>query len=624
MNASRRGRGPVTDRRERGLWRRVLQPCLGGCLQRRLQQCLPLGVLFLFTIVGAVPLRAQTVTSEMLRPEQGTTTAPTDSALRKTPSVSGVLPNPGGPVSRPLQSGAPTAPEDRPASSRINRLQTFDVPAASGAGTTGFDTLNRRRARAKPRPGAPRPKTLPGASQKSPSIYVQPPPPAPTFSASVPTVTSTAAPSQLSAPPLPSATARTPVSQSVAGTYPGAPLRRRLRPEEDPFGAVGVTAGSFVLRPAIEFTGGYDTNPSRTAPSRGSAFYAISPELLAASNWSRHSLTADLRGTFTGYKVSGEPIPSSGSTVTPAPLDIDRPDFNGRVNGRYDVVRDTRLVGEGRARVSTDNPGSPNIQFGLAKYPLFLTTGATLGIEQDFNRFQIQLNGLADRTQFQNSRLTDGSSSSNNDRNFDQYGGLLRLSYDLLPGVKPFGEAQADTRIRDQRVDRFGFARSSDGTTVRAGSTFEFSRLLIGEASIGYAKRTYEDPRLNDLTGLLTRASLTWFATPLTTVRLLADSSVDESQLSGVSGVLTRTYTLQVDHDFRRWLTGIGKFTAGTIDYQGGTRSDVFYSASANVLYKLNRELWLKGEVRHDWLDSNLPGLSTRATVVLLGVRLQR
>ncbi len=623
MEVSRRGRGPVTDRRERGLCRRALQPCLNRCLQ--------LGVLFLCTMAGQAPLRAQTVTPDMLRPEQGTRTAPTDSALRKTPLVSGVLPNPGGPASRPLpstapsplQSAAPQPRDDRPASSRINRLQTFDAPAASGAGATGFDTLNRRRARAKLRPGAPRPKTLPGASQKSPSIYVQPPPPVPTFSASVPTVTSTAAPSQLSAPPLPTA-ARTPVSQSVAGTYPGAPLRRRLRPDDDPFGAVGITAGSFLLRPAIEFSGGYDTNPARTNPSRGSAFYAISPEFVAASNWSRHSLSADLRGTFTGYKISGEPIPSGGTTTTSAPLDIDRPDFNGRVNGRYDVVRDTRIVGEGRARVSTDNPGSPNIQFGLAKYPLFLTTGATLGIEQDFNRFQIQLNGLADRTQFQNSRLTDGSSSSNNDRNFDQYGGLLRLSYDLLPGVKPFGEAQVDTRIRDQRVDRSGFLRNSEGTTVRAGSTFEFSRLLIGEASIGYAKRTYQDPRLNDLTGLLTRASLTWLATPLTTVRLLADSSVDESQLPGVSGVLTRTYTLQVDHDFRRWLTGIGRFTAGTIDYQGGTRNDVFYSASANLLYKLNRELWLKGEVRHDWLDSNLPGFSTRATIVLLGVRLQR
>ena len=601
----------MTDRRERGMWCRALQPCL------------QLSVLFLCTMAGQAPLRAQTVTPEMLRPEQGTTTAPTDSALRKTPLVSGVLPNPGGPVSRPLQSTAPPPVEDRPAGSRINRLQTFDVPAASGAGTTGFDALNRRRARAKLRPGAPRPRTLPGASQKSPSIYVQPPPPPPTFSANVPTVTSTAAPSQLSAPPLPSV-ARPPISQSIAGTYPGAPLRRRLRPDDDPFGAVGITAGSFLLRPAIEFSGGYDTNPARTAPARGSAFYAISPEFLAASNWSRHSLTADLRGTFTGYKVSGEPIPTGGTTTTPAPLDIDRPDFNGRINGRYDVVRDTRIVGEARARVSTDNPGSPNIQFGLAKYPLFLTTGATLGIEQDYNRFQIQLNGLADRTQFQNSRLTDGSSSSNNDRNFDQYGGLLRLSYDLLPGVKPFGEAQADTRIRDQRVDRSGFMRNSDGTTVRAGSTFEFSRLLLGEVSIGYAKRKYEDPRLNDLTGLLTRASLTWLVTPLTTVRLLADSSVDESQLFGVSGVLTRTYTFEVDHDFRRWLTGIGRFTAGTIDYQGGTRSDKFYSASANVLYKLNRELWLKGEIRHDWLDSNLPGFSTRATVVMLGVRLQR
>ena len=35
--------------------------------------------------------------------------------------------------------------------------------------------------------------------------------------------------------------------------------------------------------------------------------------------------------------------------------------------------------------------------------------------------------------------------------------------------------------------------------------------------------------------------------------------------MPGVSGVLTHTYTFEVDHDFRRWLTAIGKFTYGTL-----------------------------------------------------------
>lgn len=613
MKVSRRGWDPVPGRRERGHWPCDLQPCL------QLTCLLLTGLLVLL----APPVQAQTVTPDMLRPVQGSTTAPSDSALRKTPLISGVLPNPGGPDPRPLSQQPASPRENGPAPSRINRLQTYDVPAASGSGATGFDSLNRRRAKAKVRPGAPKPRTLPGASPKGPSIFVQPPAPVPTFSASVPTVTSTAAPSLLNAPPSASAN-RAPVSPSFAGTYPGAPQRRRLKPDDDPFGAVGVNAGSFLLRPAIELSGGYDTNPSRLANAKASSFYAISPELTAASNWSRHSLSADLRGTFTGYDISSGTSTSVGGVASSAPSNIDRPEFNGRVNGRFDVSRDQRFNGEGRARVSTDNPGSPNIQVGLSKYPLFLTTGATLGVEQDYNRFTIGVNGLVDRTQFQNSRLTDGSSASNDDRNFNQYAGQLRLSYDLLPGVKPFAEATLDKRVRDTAVDRSGFQRNSEGTTVRAGSTFELSRLLIGEASIGYVKRKYDDPRLNDLTGLLTRASLTYLVTPLTTVRLITDSTVEESPLFGVSGVLTRTYTLEVDHDFRRWLTGVGRFSAGTIDYQGGTRADKFYSVSGNLIYKLNRELWIKGEVRHDWLDSNLPGLSTKATVVMLGVRLQR
>jgi hypothetical protein len=88
-------------------------------------------------------------------------------------------------------------------------------------------------------------------------------------------------------------------------------------------------------------------------------------------------------------------------------------------------------------------------------------------------------------------------------------------------------------------------------------------------------------------------------------------------------GVLVHTYTFEVDHDFRRWLTGIGKFTYGTYDYQDNIRKDQTYSVEGDLIYKLNRNFWIKGTLRHDILASNVPLSSSNSTVVMLGVRLQ-
>ena len=83
--------------------------------------------------------------------------------------------------------------------------------------------------------------------------------------------------------------------------------------------------------------------------------------------------------------------------------------------------------------------------------------------------------------------------------------------------------------------------------------------------------------------------------------------------------MLTHIYTVEVDHDFRRWLTAIGKFTWGELDYQGANRKDKIYTLSGEAIYKMSRNLWLRGTLRRDWLDSNLPGNSTVSTVVMLG-----
>ena len=106
-------------------------------------------------------------------------------------------------------------------------------------------------------------------------------------------------------------------------------------------------------------------------------------------------------------------------------------------------------------------------------------------------------------------------------------------------------------------------------------------------------------------------------------MKFFSDTQINETTLPNSAGVFVHTYSAEVDHDFRRWLTAIGRFTYGTYAYEGVNRTDKSYSVQGDLIYKLTRSLWIKGTVRHDILDSNVPFASTSATVVMLGVRLQ-
>ena len=549
--------------------------------------------------------RAQSVTPDLFNPRRTTQVAPDNLAIRQisgSPSSAVLDPN------ATLDPGTAFDPNkrkaDQPAESRIGKVPVYGLPAANGAADSGYDSLNRKRKQPKYYPAQARPKPQQGPGSEPP----KPPP------------VNLAGQLRLSIPPSETAN-KQPLPPAMAGTVEGQPQRRRLKIDDDPFGAVGDYAGSFLIKSAVEVSGGYDSNPGRTFESHGLPSWVVAPEFLAVSDWERHALVADLRGSFTGY---GGSLPQTiDGQVNSAPLNVDRPDFTGHVDGRLDVTEDFDLTAQARLRVATDNPGSPNIQAGLARYPLYAAFGGTFGFDQRFNRLQISGGATVDRTVYQNSVLTDGEISSNDDRDYNQYGGVGRVSYELKPGLKPFAEVEGDDRVHDLPVDRSGYQRDSTGGYAKAGTSFEFSRLLIGEVAVGWAERSYVDPRLNRLDGLLTSGSLIWNVSGLTTAKFITDTQIAETTLPDTSGILVHTYSFEVDHDFRRWLTAIGKFTYGTYDYQGDGRKDKTYSVEGDLIYKMTRNLWIKGTLRHDILDSNVPLSSSNATVVMLGVRLQ-
>ncbi len=387
-------------------------------------------------------------------------------------------------------------------------------------------------------------------------------------------------------------------------------LRRRSTPEEDAFAAIGLRYGTFLVLPAVDVTGGYDTNPARTPGGKASSFVVVAPELIARSDWENHEMTATLRGSYTTYQQTGE---------------LDRPTFDGKIAGRVDVTRNTKINVEAIAIIGTDNPGSPNVQAGLSRFPIFTTVGGTFGLTQRFNRLEVTAKGLYDRTQYEDSHFTDGTTGNNTDRDFNRFGTTTRVAYDLMPGLKPFVEGGWDKREHDITIDRFGLQRDSNGWYAKGGTTFEFSRKLTGEISLGWLNRSYADPTLKELNGFTVDGSLIYALSALTNVKFNASTIAAETTVPGTAGVLTRNAGVEIEHSFRRWLVGSLKVNYGFDDYVGSLRKDDRFSVSGSIIYKMNRMMQLKAEIRHDWLRSSTPvGTDYDATVYLIGMRLQR
>lgn len=488
------------------------------------------------------------------------------------------------------------------------RAQRFNTPdpttratatAASSvsAGETGFDSTGSvgKKKKKKKRPGEPHPEPRP---LPPPS----PPPPGP------PQQVGGHTSAQQIGERAPYADAYKP---------PNTPPQRARPLLKDPYEPIGIRVGTFLLKPSIEVTRGYDTNPSHIPGGQHSAFTTVDPALSLKSEWSRHEYGLDLRGSYATY--------DSNTTLT-------RPLLDAKSHTRIDVSRDTTINTESRYFLSTDYPGSPNLPVGFAKLPIYTSYGSTAGLTQRLNRLELSAKASVDRTTYQDTPLLDGTSSSNKDRDYNQFGGAARASYEVMPGVKPFVEVAADTRKHDLQFDRDGLERDSRALTPRIGTTFDVIGKLKGEISVGYTTRKFVDLTLPNLAGVVADASLVWNATGLTTATLTAKSSADETVLSGVSGVLRRDFGLQVDHALRRWLIWTVKAGYGIDDYvsdpctcNGGiSRLDKRVSLGSAITYKLNRDVSLKGEYRYDQLRSNTTGVDYNANVFLIGLKLQR
>ena len=409
-------------------------------------------------------------------------------------------------------AGRPYAAGGSGASRRTNsprprasaRRRSTAAPSGFGAGDTGFDSSNRaetqdgwRADAARPRPlnlrrrlettfdqspvptppqVPPKPPVLAGLRLRRRSIRrkaaarpgaILPPPPGPTAgeqsaarSASASRPRTGLAPScrsrrrrtlsaSASTPPPDAATPNT----LPLGTVPQRPLPLVGR---DPYAALGIRAGSFLILPALEMSGGYDNNPQHVPGGPGSAYYVVAPELHVRSDWS--TSFAHRRHHRLLYPVQQWQLYALAQPSLSQRQDR-RPD-------RRDAAR-RRSFSKAASSFRPIIPAAPISRPASAKLPID-TDGRRHVRRRSRNSTgsKLSLKGTFDRTVYRNSELTDGEAASNDDRAYNQYGGILRVGYAIDPGLKPFVEGIEDARIHDTEIDRTGAKRDSNGTSI--------------------------------------------------------------------------------------------------------------------------------------------------------------
>jgi len=433
---------------------------------------------------------------------------------------------------------------------------------------------------------------------------VPPAVPAPTRTGSVGRVTPVAP-----LAPRPEAGAQTPrAATEPVPRDPQADKRVEAEQEDDGYAPLGLRTGTFTWMPAIEMSAGRSSNINAKENALAGAIYTVAPELVGKSDWSRHELQIDLRGSY---------------AATPINRDYDKPNGQIQLRGRIDLSDEMRMdvkTGwnwERQSTSSSDNPAETSIGSDLQ------TRTASLGITRDAGLIALTLRGDVERSDYSGGTSTSGAPLGTEVQNNTRVIGALRATIGSPGSLRPFVELQASHRGYDQDVIS-GSRRDGVGGAVKVGTVADLGPTLRGEISTGWGTERADDRTLPVMSGWLIDGTLAWSPTRLTVVKVTAKSEFQPTTLTGSPGAIARTVGLTLEQSLRRDLVASAGVSVTGKNYFGVTQDERDLVLSTGLTYKVNRNL--QTFVRGSWerFDSNLPGADYSTAIVMLGVRVQQ
>jgi hypothetical protein len=505
------------------------------------------------------------------------------------------------------------------------QTEYLDRPLASGALRGNLETALPDDTRNRPPARRAAPVDL-GPDEPTDAPALERTGPGTAATAARPTETEAAAPTAPTRPGRPAADRRgvvRPLAPAApTGTGPARPLaatepdprdaaataREEVEPADDGYEALGLRLGTFTLLPAVELSAGRTSNIGGKTGGRGGLLWQVAPELIGRSDWSRHALSFELRGT---------------DTVAPSDRDYDRPGFRAALRGRVDLGDETRIdlsTGWNRDRQTASKSDDPN----STKVGADLTTRtASLGVTRDVGLVAVTLRGDIERADYAGGSTVSGAPLGAEAQDNVRYTAALRGTWGPTAPLRPFVEVRVSKRDWDDALVG-GAPRDATGRAAVAGLTADAGPMLRGEIATGWGVDRPDRGPLGSIGGWLLDGSLTWSPDRLTAVKFDAKTSFDPTTNAGSPGAIVRTASVTVERSVRRDLVASLGTAYTTRDYVGIDRDERDLIVSTGLTWKVNRNLrtFVKGSFEH--FTSTVPASDWNAAMVMVGVRIQR
>jgi hypothetical protein len=325
------------------------------------------------------------------------------------------------------------------------------------------------------------------------------------------------------------------------------------------------------------------------------------------SDWIRHSWHGEASGDLTAYLENN---------------DLNTAQADARSRFRLDIRHTTRAEFEASYALGQETSADNEVPDTAIGNRTDHTLMASAAIIHDFGGLEGRAKAGIERQVFEDVKLSGGGTEDNSDRDNYTPSLALRLSYIDPPALKPFMELVYAPRFHDEKFDRNGLRRDSQGITASVGVTLDQGPLWFGEMALVYAMRDYEDSALatNDAIGI--NGNLTWSPTDLTSVVMTLATTLDESSSATSSGTKTWSGRIDVAHELRENLTLLGGFGIEFEKFSGGT--DTTLSPNFGVEWQLNRNLAWTAGYDGTWFEAASSGGNYNDQRVMTGIVLRR
>lgn len=343
--------------------------------------------------------------------------------------------------------------------------------------------------------------------------------------------------------------------------------------------AQGITAGSWVIYPSVDVSEKYNDNiyaTNNTANNGGVVsdyITTVSPDVVIRSNWNNGLFVFDANSQNGFY----------GSHTAE-----NFNDYSFTANGRLDITRQQYIAVRGGYFSQHEDRTSPNNDFGTKPTTYGLADGQ-LEYYNKLNRVSLTVDGQLTKYDYNDVLNAAGGFIPNKDRNRSEYVGSGRVGYEIQPLLEAFVKGEYSDRSYDHKTATDGYQRSSTGYVVTGGVAMDFGGVTFGEIGVGYMARDYDDTRFGTVSGVTANASLTWNVTPITTLKLGAQRTIEETITFGSPGFLGTIGSFSVDHELLRNLLLNGFARVSYNEYRDVGRNDTIVGGGAGATYLLNR-----------------------------------